>query len=180
MYRELYNDASVYFYLRKFYSEHNTRGPTSMSVWHRLHCYSTGLICLYAYIFCRIFTTWFLLVLYLAYIAHNAISTKEISTKCNVFLQLVILRPHPHFTRHVRKKIRKTIRILHIWKSADPHIRILPEALAGRPLRISVTALRSSGIQSKNRPIFIFLSISSLVLKLLQSPLNRPTYSTLK
>jgi len=24
------------------------------------------------------------------------------------------LRPHPHFTRHVRKKIRKTIRILHV------------------------------------------------------------------
>ena len=38
--------------------------------------------------------------------------------------------------------------------------------LAGRPLRISVTASRSSGLQSKNRPIFIFLSISSLVLKL--------------
>jgi len=29
---------------------------------------------------------------------------KKISTKCNVFLQLIILRPHPHFTRHVRKK----------------------------------------------------------------------------
>ena len=33
--------------------------------------------------------------------------TKKISTKCSVFLQLVILRPHPHFTRHVRKKSAK-------------------------------------------------------------------------
>jgi len=30
--RELYNDTSVYFYLIKFYGEHNTRGPTSVSV----------------------------------------------------------------------------------------------------------------------------------------------------
>jgi len=30
--RELDNDASVYFYLIKFYSEHNTHGPTSVSV----------------------------------------------------------------------------------------------------------------------------------------------------
>jgi len=51
-----------------------------------------------------------------------------ISTKCNVFLQLIILHPHPHFTSHVRIKIRKTIRILHVWKSADPQICILPEA----------------------------------------------------
>jgi len=50
--------------------------------------------------------------------------TKKISTKCNVFLQVVILRPYPHFTRHACKKIRRTIRILHIWKSADPQIRI--------------------------------------------------------
>ena len=42
--------------------------------------------------------------------------------------QLIILHLHPHFTRHVRKIIRKTIRILHVWKSADPQIRILPEA----------------------------------------------------
>jgi len=39
---------------------------------------------------------------------------KKILTKRNVFLQLIILRPHPHFTRHVCKKIRKTIRILHV------------------------------------------------------------------
>jgi len=35
MYRENYitiNDASVYFYLIKFYSEHNTLGPTSVSM----------------------------------------------------------------------------------------------------------------------------------------------------
>jgi len=42
------------------------------------------------------------------------------------------LRPHPHFTRHVcKKKIRKTIRILHSWKSASLQIRILPEAPYG-------------------------------------------------
>jgi len=59
-------------------------------------------------------TTWLgKLVLYLAYIPQNAMP-KKISTKCNVFLQLIILRPHPHFTRHVRKKMRKTIRILHV------------------------------------------------------------------
>ena len=46
-----------------------------------------------------------------------------------VFFQLIILRPHPHFTRHVRKKeIRKTIRILQIWKYASPQICILLEA----------------------------------------------------
>jgi len=59
--------------------------------------------------------------------------TKKISTKRNVFLQLIILRPHPHFARHVRKKIRKTIRILHFWKSAGPQIRksaFLPKALS--------------------------------------------------
>jgi len=60
-----------------------------------------------------ILTTLFLLVLYLAYIAHNAMA-KKISTKCNVFLQLIILRPNPYFTSHVRKQIRKTIRILHV------------------------------------------------------------------
>jgi len=32
---------------------------------------------------------------------------KKISTKCSVFLQLIILRPRPHFTRHVRIKIAK-------------------------------------------------------------------------
>jgi len=40
----------------------------------------------------------------------------------------IILRPYPHFTRHVCKKICKTIRILHVRKSADPQICILPEA----------------------------------------------------
>ena len=43
--------------------------------------------------------------------------TKEISTKCNVFLQLVTLRPHQHSTH------------LKIRRSADPLIRILPEAV---------------------------------------------------
>ena len=58
---------------------------------------------------------------------------KKISTKCNVFLQLTILRPHPHFTRHrhVRKKIRKTIRILHVWKSAG--LQIHKSAFYRRP-----------------------------------------------
>ena len=121
--RELYNDTSVYFYLIKFYSEHNTHGPTSVSVWHRLHCYSTGLI----YIF----------VLYVAYIARNAMP-KKISTKCNVFLQLIILRPHPHFTRHVRKKSAKpsafyTIENPQVRRSANPHFtRGLPHCIISR------------------------------------------------
>ena len=59
---------------------------------------------------------------------------KKISTKCNVFLQLIILRPQPYFTSHVRKKnpqnhphfTRLTIR-----RSADRQIRILPEANSG-------------------------------------------------
>ena len=79
-----------YFYLIKFYSEHNTRGPTFVSVWHRLHCYGTGLIYVFIGLYILLyFTTLFLLVLYLAYIAHNAMP-KKISTKCNVFLQLII------------------------------------------------------------------------------------------
>ena len=61
--------------------------------------------------------------MYLAYIPHNSfiylyqaarpIKTndnampKKIPTKCNVFLQLIILRPHPHLTRHIRKKSAK-------------------------------------------------------------------------
>ena len=110
----------MYFHLIKSYSEHIHVGQR-VSVWHRLHCYSTGLIYLYAYIFCRIFTTWFLLVLYLAYIAHNAMPTKEISTKCNVFLQLMILRPHPHFTRHVRKK--KSAKPSAFYTFENPQIR---------------------------------------------------------
>jgi len=46
----------------------------------------------------------------------------------HVFFQLKMLHLHPHFTRHIRKKISKTIRILHVWKSTDLQIRILPEA----------------------------------------------------
>ena len=73
-------------------------------------------------------TTWLgKLVLYLAYIPHN-VMPKKISTKCNVFLQL---RPHPHFTRHVRKKNPQNhphFTRLKIRRSADPQIRILPEA----------------------------------------------------
>ena len=48
----------------------------------------------------------------------------KISTKCNVFLQLIILRPHPHFTRHVRKKNPQNLphfTRLKIRRSADPH-----------------------------------------------------------
>jgi len=66
----------------------------------------------------------------LAYIAHND------------FIQLIILRPHPHFTRHVRKKIRKTIRILHVWKSAGPQMR--KSAFYRRP---DVTSKRWSYLQ---------------------------------
>jgi len=64
---------------------------------------------------------------------------KTISTKCNVFLQLIILHPHPHFTRHVRKKDPQKhphFTRLKIRRSADPQIHILPEANAqrdGRP-----------------------------------------------
>jgi len=56
---------------------------------------------------------------------------KKISTKCNVFLRLIILRPHPHFTRHVRKNDPQNhphFTHLKIRMSADPQIRILPEA----------------------------------------------------
>jgi len=41
------------------------------------------------------------------------------------------LRPHPHFTRHVRKKNPQNhphFTRLKIRRSADPQIRILPEA----------------------------------------------------
>ena len=48
--------------------------------------------------------------------------TKKISTKCNVFLQLIIF--HPHFTHHVCKKNPQNhphfIR-LKIRRSANPH-----------------------------------------------------------
>jgi len=68
-------------------------------------------------------TTWLCkLVLYLACIPHNAMP-KKISTKCNVFLQLIILRSHPHFTRHVRKKNLQNhphFTRLKIRRSADP------------------------------------------------------------
>ena len=51
--------------------------------------------------------------------------TKKISTKCNVFLQLVILRPHPHFTRHACKKNPQNyphFTHLKIRRSANPHL----------------------------------------------------------
>jgi len=72
-------------------------------------------------LFTRVLHLW--LVLCLTYIAHNVVPTMKISTKCMCFFQLIILRLHPHFTRHIRKKIRKTICILHVWKSASPQIR---------------------------------------------------------
>jgi len=71
------------------------------------------------------------LFLCLTYIAHN-----EDFNEMYVFFQLIILRPHPHFARHIRKKIRKTIRILHVWKSASPQIRILPEARIYRNVKL--------------------------------------------
>ena len=95
---------------------------------------------------CSIFTSIFLLVLYLACIAHNAMP-KKISTKCNVFLQLIILRPHPHFTR------------LKICRSANPHFtggqrkcRLSFHQIFGhRPLTTSVWSTKRYGVSSSQR-----------------------------
>ena len=84
---------------------------------------------IYRLIYFAVFLLLFLLVLYLAYIAHNVMPTKKISTKCSVFLQLVILRPHPHFTRHFRKKSAKPSAF---YTFENPQIRILPEAFMTR------------------------------------------------
>jgi len=49
----------------------------------------------------------------------------------HVFFQVIILRPHPHFTRNVRKKNPQKhphFTRLKIRRSLDPQIRILPEA----------------------------------------------------
>jgi len=57
--------------------------------------------------------------------------TMKISMKCTCFFQVIILRPHPHFTRNVRKKNPQNhphFTRLKIRRSADPQIRILPEA----------------------------------------------------
>jgi len=121
----------VYFYLIKFYSEHNTHGPTSVSMWRKLHCYSTGLIYVFIGLCILLYFYYFISTSFVSGIyAHNAMP-KKISTKCNVFLQLTILRPHPHFTRHVRKKNPQNhphFTRLKIRRSADPQIRILPGA----------------------------------------------------
>ena len=67
-------------------------------------------------------------------IAHNAMP-KKISTKCNVFPQLIglILRPHLHFTHHVRKK-KNQQNHPHFTRFENPQVRrsanrILPEAV---------------------------------------------------
>ena len=102
-----------------------------MSVWHKLHCYSTGLIYVFIGLYILLYFYYFISTSFVSGIyAHNAMP-KKISTKCNVFLQFIILRPHPHFTRHVRKKNPQNhpnFTRLKIRRSADPQIRILPEA----------------------------------------------------
>jgi len=68
------------------------------------------------------------LVLCLTYIAHNVMVTMKISTKCMCSFNLkycICIRILPVTSA---KKISKTIRILHVWKSTDLQIRILPEA----------------------------------------------------
>jgi len=59
-----------------------------------------------------------------------------------VFFQLIILHPHPHLPVTSAKQIRKTIRILHVWKSASPQIHILPEALRHNSSLIDVDITR--------------------------------------
>ena len=55
---------------------------------------------------------------------------RRFQRKCNVFLQLIILRPHPHFTRHVRKKKSAkpsafyTFENPQVRRSANPHFTV--------------------------------------------------------
>jgi len=67
------------------------------------------------------------LVLCLTYIARNVMLTMKISTKCMCFSTYNIASASAFYQSHLQK-ICKTIRILHVWKSASPQIRILPNA----------------------------------------------------
>ena len=61
--------------------------------------------------------------------------TMKISTKCMCFFQLIVLRLHPRFTRHVRKKnLQNHLHFtrLKIRKSADPQCGTL------YPVQISI------------------------------------------
>jgi len=61
--------------------------------------------------------------------AHNAMPTKKISTKRNVFLQLVKLRPHPHLPSHPQKNPQNHPHFtrLKIRRSANLHFTIGPQ-----------------------------------------------------
>jgi len=90
----------------------------------------------WAYIFCCIFTTLFLLVFCLAYIAHNAMP-KKISTQCNVFSSTSNIASASAFYPSRPQKNRKTIRIYtfenpQVRRSANPHFTggRLPKSIA--------------------------------------------------
>jgi len=85
---------------------------------------------------------------------------KKISTKCNVFLQLIILRPHPHFTSHVRKNDPQNhphFTHLKIRRSANPHF-------TGGQLFHILTILQLKKYFLKSQWHLVFVSLRELVL----------------
>jgi len=69
------------------------------------------------------------LVLCLTYIACNVMPTMKISTKCMCFFQISTYNIASAFYPSCLQIICKTNRVIHVWKSTSPQIRILPKAI---------------------------------------------------